>query len=120
MWRTKWNILYDKSSFLFLSCMQGGSAIVEYDCISKTSITRIQQKDEKNDNHLAYGIDVINIKPLIGPESFHQDEHSLKTKKEEEEEGEGEGGVPGSRGLTVTVASCSFYDNQVQVWDAVL
>lgn len=114
MWRTKWNILHDKSSFLFLSCMQGGSTIVEYDGISKTSIARIQQKDEKNDNHLAYGIDVINIKPLKDPESFHQEEHSLKTKKE------GDRDFSGSRGLTVTVASCSFYDNLVQVWDAVL
>ena len=121
MWRTKWNILYDNSSFLFLSCMQGGSAIVEYDGISKTSIARVQQRDEKNDNHLAYGIDVINIKPLKGPESSHlkeQEEHFLKTKGKGEVEVEGV--FPGRRGLTVTVASCSFYDNLVQVWDAML
>ena len=98
--------------------MQGGSAIVEYDGISKTSIARVQQRDEKNDNHLAYGIDIINIKPLKGPESLYLEEHSLKTKGKKEEKGEGE--FPGSRGLAVTVASCSFYDNLVQVWDAVL
>ena len=110
MWRTKWNVLNDKSSFLFLSCMQGGSTIVEYDGVSTTCEVRVKQRDEKNDNHLAYGIDLINIVPSNGIEHSSLEEHSAGTKTEH----------PSRRNLTVTVASCSFYDNLGQVWDAEL
>ena len=110
VWRTKWNILDDSSSFIFLSCMQGGSSIVEYDGANSICAVKIQQRDENNDNHLAYGIDIINVAPLQGLESSNLGEYSEKTVTD----------VLSSRALTVTVASCSFYDNLVQVWDAVL
>ena len=110
MWRTKWNIIDDKSSFIFLSCMQGGSSIVEYDGLSSTCTVSAKQQDEKNDKHLAYGVDVINISRIQGSRSPSLEEHSVGTKTD----------VRNSRALTVTVASCSFYDNLVQIWDAVL
>lgn len=110
MWRTKWNVLSDKSSFLFLSCMQGGSAIVEYDGTNTTCEVKVKQRDEKNDSHLAYGIDLINFIPSNGIEHSSLEDRSAGKKTE----------YPSRRALTVTVASCSFYDNLVQVWDAEL
>jgi hypothetical protein len=101
VWRTKWGIVGDKSSFLFLSCMQAGSAIVEYDSTSGACELKVKQTDISCENHLAYGIALIDFNthhsqdnvseiPLSVPHDVH-------------------------RG-SVTMATCSFYDNLVQVW----
>ena len=98
VWRTKWNIISDKSSYLFLSCMQGGSAIVEYDHSTCESLLKVSHTDKSAPNHLAYGIDIIGAKS-----QKESSPNSVRTNL-----------------FTATIASCSFYDNKVQVWDVSL
>lgn len=56
-----------------------------------TELGNVHQIDENNDKHLAYGVDVLSA-------------------------------LKGAEGETVdfTIASCSFYDNLVQVWNCKL
>ena len=105
VWRTKWNMVDDKSSFLSLSCMQGGSAIAEYNHESSACVIRAKHGDNSNDNHLAYGIDVIKVTSLqTKPADRHVESKvvAYDTKR---------------ICRRFTVASCSFYENLVQVWD---
>lgn len=101
MWRTKWGIVGDKSSFLFLSCMQAGSAIVEFDNNCGACELKVKQTDSSCENHLAYGI------AHIDANTHHSQETPLSVP------------LDAYRG-TVTVATCSFYDNLVQVWTSKL
>jgi hypothetical protein len=84
--------------------MQGGSAIVEYDHDSSACALRAKHGGIDNDKHLAYGIDIINAIPtpsesvLSNSDSQDVDNSLIK------------------RPVTFTVASCSFYENIVQVW----
>ena len=105
MWRTKWGIVGDKSSFLFLSCMQAGSAIVEYDNNCGACELKVKQADKSCENHLAYGIALTDANTHYSQENVPETPLS----------------VPSNvyRG-TVTVATCSFYDNLVQVWTSKL
>jgi hypothetical protein len=96
----------DDSSILSLSCMQGGSAIVEYSHDSSACVLRAKHGGTDNDKHLAYGIDIINAipspaDPVISNTDSQDAENSLL-----------------KRPIRFTVASCSFYENIVQVWVA--
>ncbi len=91
MWRTKWHVEAG-AEHIATSSMQGGSRLYrlaaneggEYRLVDS-----VVQTDERNPNHLAYGIDVIG----------HSDSSSSSSQE-------------------FTLASCSFYDNLVQVWTA--
>jgi hypothetical protein len=113
VWRTKWNILSDTSSCLFLSCMQGGSSVIEYshsDGKLKIKATHL----DSHPKHLAYGIDIIHAKTKIltdsTPSIIGFSSHSE----------EGDRSTSNRTFNAVTLASCSFYDNLVQIWDACL
>lgn len=98
MWRAKWRTSADQphTHHLVTSSMQGGSRVYRLastpDNDSFCVTGSVVQTDERNPAHLAYGIDVIGY------------DHDA-------ERGEG-------HEYKFTLASCSFYDNLVQVWSA--
>lgn len=121
VWRTKWNMINGKSSFLFLSCMQGGSAIVEYNHKNSTCEIKVKHTDKTNSNHLAYGIDIIGAR-----RSRNETENKIENENGNEYQNENTSLKPpygfanSNFDTIVTIASCSFYDNLVQIWDAAL
>jgi hypothetical protein len=91
IWRTKWNLINENKSYLFLSGMQNGSAVVEYNTSTSTinpinntinpsddtinpinntinprdsnvKLKKIISHKDKHPDHLAYGIDLITVK----------------------------------------------------------
>lgn len=85
--------------------MQGGSAIVEYDHVSSTCAVRVQHGGVNNDKHLAYGIDIVNATPAPSVRASSSTECQV------------EDDSPLRKSVRYTVASCSFYENIVQVWE---
>lgn len=123
VWRTKWNIISDKSSFLFLSCMQGGSAVIEFDNILNTCELKILHKNESTPPHLAYGIDIIGTRTST-QENSRQSESENKDIRDiidkcTELDGENTDFFP-LLSREFTVATCSFYDNLIQIWNVAL
>ena len=97
MWRAKWSpSQVEGVDYLVTASMQGGSRVYQLhssvsddtDSIKYALSHAIEQRDDRNSNHLAYGIDVL---------------HRLPDNESKE---------------VLTLASCSFYDNLVQVWTA--
>ncbi len=108
---------------LFNACMQGGSRVHRLDVTVASSPTAakydgadtmmtaaecqytlvhsVEQTDSRNGNHLAYGIDCIQSS-------------SRRVKKESRNEEE----KKKERNHEFVMASCSFYDNLVQIWSA--
>ena len=112
--------------------MQGGSAIVEYNHVETSCRMRVKHMDKNNLNHLAYGIDVLGVRS-------GSDNDNRRASKNESENGNGNDNenrnenscqndnssstiaddYEGINDLNqfVTIASCSFYDNLIQIWD---
>lgn len=104
MWRIKWKSFLspnsdsersEAKSYLALACMHGGSAIYQVNCSSGSADVVSVQQDSSNPERLVYGMDWLELKntPEVADQKCdHQCEISWK------------------------VATCSFYDNAVQIW----
>ena len=114
VWRIKWKCLptardvdsvgnndIGTNSYLGLACMHGGSAIYKINCSDSSEIlTREEvisvQQDSSNEERLVYGMDWLQL------EANSSDEVC---------------GIDGTENIKWRVATCSFYDNAVQIWD---
>ena len=115
--------------------MQGGSAIVEYNHVETSCHLRVKHIDKSNPNHLAYGIDVLGMRNGSNYQSKRDNKNENESKNESKNENPNDNScqnenrssmIPidsfGIDGLSqsVTIASCSFYDNLIQIWDTEL
>ena len=121
-------------SYLVLACMHGGCRVLQLR-IHRTNITHIagndagdvgdagdindsngiweitvlenmHQIDERNAGHLAYGIDVISTSD---GEQKSESKHGVEPADID---------IIQQRNSKIKLASCSFYDNLVQLWEA--
>ena len=102
--------------YLVLACMHGGCRIYKLNIqesplqgsISFSIVSFVHHTDLSNDKHLAYGIDVLH--------------HNRALKATSANENCANGGGDDATVITneFTIASCSFYDNLVQIWNAVI
>jgi hypothetical protein len=133
VWRTKWlssNILSSslkgEYDYLYTANMQGGCRVyqlsgqdIDHYQHSSIDVNQTVTYFDGTDKHLSYGVDVIDIakggrgtdhsndlaKTQIQSESGHSHVHSSSDQKYE-------------IGLTFTMASCSFYERHIDVWEA--
>jgi hypothetical protein len=92
VWRVKWITLPSGCCYLAAACMHGGSALIDASSMmdpTAASSSRVYRHfDASNEKTLVYGIDLIS-----SPESATTESSQF------------------------TFASCSFYENKVQIWD---
>jgi hypothetical protein len=102
VWRVKWKVC-NGSHFLVLGCMHGGCRVYRLGVVVDALSNQVSMVEEAcvahtdihtNDKHLAYGIDALSLTPQSSEEA--------------------------SGAVTFKIASCSFYDNLIQVWTAAL
>ena len=103
--------------------MQGGSAIIEFDNILNTCELKILHKNESTPPHLAYGIDIIGTRTSTKinsrqSKSENKDVSDIIDKYTELDVEKNDFFPLFSREFTV--ATCSFYDNLIQIWNVAL
>jgi len=120
VWRLKWQKTLSEQYVLVAACMHAGSHVlgVDFESIGSTdgsssssggerevaSLRKLLSHRDSNPDHLNYGIDTLSS--------------SLSSNKTHSESASGGGGGGEGEGEVhnMTFASCSFYDNLVQVW----
>ena len=110
--------------------MQGGSAIVEYNHVETSCRMRVKHMDKNNLNHLAYGIDVLGVRS--GSDNQNRRANKSEIENGNDNENRNKNSCQNEKRSTsivddseeindlnqfVTIASCSFYDNLIQIWD---
>lgn len=87
--------------------------------VSEGSMARWQVVEEahvhhtdaaRNPQHLAYGVDVLSCAPIAGTSTAGAREEAGGVERAEREDGK----------LDIQIASCSFYDNLIQLWQCSL
>lgn len=116
LWRVKWLVPEGcPHSYLVLACMHGGCRVSRIkfthltgdDNRDKWAVREesfVQHKDSRNPQHLAYGVDVLSCTAVA---------------ESSQAEAESEGGDALHK-YKLELASCSFYDNLIQLWSCTL
>mmetsp|Transcript_16153 Transcript_16153/g.24347 ORF Transcript_16153/g.24347 Transcript_16153/m.24347 type:complete len:354 (-) Transcript_16153:308-1369(-) len=94
VWRVKWKLLDDMhrnrgKSFLATACMHGGASLYEYS--DENGLEQVSALVDDNTDRLTYGMDWLKLQCC---QDISSDEEKLLW----------------------SVATCSFYDNTIQIW----
>ena len=117
VWRAKWHVSENTnanavaSSFIIAACMQGGSSVIKFPSSASSTLYAESELSNKtfsdpellkksiqgHDTQLVYGIDLLLVNSNAN--SSNDEEKVNNTSS------------------NLTLASCSFYENIIEIWD---